>query len=193
MHIKSVNLETVCGITSKIPEHDKLEIAFAGKSNVGKSSVINRLLQRKNFARVGSAPGKTVHINYFLIDNTAYFVDLPGYGYAKVNDVEKLRWSELMEGYFKSNRNIKMVFSLIDMRHPATDFDLWMPGILYPASVLTGPETRTTSPVRIERDEKFSSSISGLYPIGEGAGYSGGIISSARDGVMVAKAILEEK
>ena len=79
------------------------------------------------------------------------------------------------------------------MRAAMTDFDLWMPGILYPASVLTGPETRTTSPVRIERDEKFSSSISGLYPIGEGAGYSGGIISSARDGVMVAKAILEEK
>ena len=104
----------------------KPNIVFAGKSNVGTSSVINKLLNRKNFARVGAQPGKTVHINYFLIDNTAYFTDLPGYGYAKVPFAERTRWSDLMEGYFKSGRNIKCVFALIDMRHPPTDFDMSM-------------------------------------------------------------------
>ena len=85
------------------------EIAFAGKSNVGKSSVINRILQRKNFARVGEKPGKTIHVNYFTIDKTCYFVDLPGYGYAKVDFSERQRWSELMEGYFKSGRDTSLI------------------------------------------------------------------------------------
>ena len=102
------------------------QIVFAGKSNVGKSSVINKLLNRKNFARVGAAPGKTVHINYFLIDEKAYFVDLPGYGYAKVAKSEKHRWSELIEGYFAQDRNLQLVMQLVDMRHPASALDVQM-------------------------------------------------------------------
>ena len=104
----------------------KPNIVFAGKSNVGKSSVINKLLNRKNFARVGAQPGKTVHINYFLIDNTAYFTDLPGYGYAKVAKSEKERWSGLIEGYLGSDRDIRLVFMLVDMRHAPTKDDVHM-------------------------------------------------------------------
>ena len=102
------------------------EIAFAGKSNVGKSSVINRLLQRKNFARVGEKPGKTIHVNYFVSDKKCYLVDLPGYGYAKVPDKEKRRWRDLIGGYFEAGRRIELVFQLIDMRHPPTKDDLQM-------------------------------------------------------------------
>jgi len=101
------------------------EICFWGSSNVGKSSLINKVLGRKSIARVSSKPGKTVTINFYKVDNVR-LVDLPGYGYAKVAYSEKERWSELMEGYFGSGRNIKKVFQLIDMRHPATDFDLSM-------------------------------------------------------------------
>lgn len=101
------------------------EIAFAGKSNVGKSSVINRLLNRKNFARVGEKPGKTIHINYFVIDNACYFVDLPGYGYAKVSQSEKDRWAGLMEDYFASDR-IDLGILIVDARHAPTQNDLTM-------------------------------------------------------------------
>lgn len=101
------------------------EIAFAGKSNVGKSSVINRLLNRKNFARVGEKPGKTIHINYFVIDKACYFVDLPGYGYAKVSQSEKERWASLMEDYFASDR-IDLGILIVDARHAPTQNDLTM-------------------------------------------------------------------
>ena len=101
------------------------EIAFSGKSNVGKSSVINRILQRKNFARVGEKPGKTIHINYFTIDKQCYFVDLPGYGYAKVSQAEKDRWAKLMETYFASNRIDLGVF-IVDARHAPTNNDIIM-------------------------------------------------------------------
>lgn len=101
------------------------QIAFAGKSNVGKSSVINRLLQRKNFARVGEAPGKTIHVNYFLVDQQAYFVDLPGYGYAKVSQAEKERWGRLMEQFFAENR-IDLGILLVDARHNPTRNDCTM-------------------------------------------------------------------
>ena len=101
------------------------EIAFAGKSNVGKSSVINRILQRKNFARVGEKPGKTIHVNYFTIDSQCYFVDLPGYGYAKVSQSEKDRWSRLMEDYFASQRIDLGVF-IVDARHAPTQNDITM-------------------------------------------------------------------
>ena len=104
----------------KIPE-----IAFAGKSNVGKSSVINRLLQRKNFARVGDKPGKTIHVNYFLVDNTCYLVDLPGYGFAKVSQSEKERWGKLMEDYFAAGR-ITLGILIVDYRHPPTNNDITM-------------------------------------------------------------------
>ena len=100
-------------------------IVFAGKSNVGKSSVINRLLNRKNFARVGSQPGKTVHVNYFLLDKTCYLVDLPGYGFAKVPQAEKDRWAKLMEDYFAANR-ITLGVLIVDYRHPPTNNDITM-------------------------------------------------------------------
>lgn len=102
------------------------QIVFSGKSNVGKSSVINRLLNRKNFARVGSAPGKTVHINYFLIDNTAYFVDLPGYGFAKVPKAERDRWGKLMEQYFQRTDLITFGVMIVDCRHKPTADDVTM-------------------------------------------------------------------
>lgn len=101
------------------------EIAFAGKSNVGKSSVINRILQRKNFARVGEKPGKTIHVNYFTIDKTCYFVDLPGYGYAKVSQKEKERWGRLMEDYFAAGR-IDLGIMIVDARHAPTGNDIIM-------------------------------------------------------------------
>ena len=99
------------------------QVAFAGRSNVGKSSVINRLLNRKNFARVGSAPGKTTHINYFRINEKLYLVDLPGYGYAKVSKAEKGRWSDLIEGYYNQDRDFALVVSLIDIRHDPSALD----------------------------------------------------------------------
>ena len=101
------------------------EIAFAGKSNVGKSSVINRILQRKNFARVGEKPGKTIHVNYFTVDSKCYFVDLPGYGYAKVSQSEKDRWGKLMENYFAANR-IDLGVMIVDARHAPTNNDITM-------------------------------------------------------------------
>ena len=101
------------------------EIAFAGKSNVGKSSVINRILQRKNFARVGEKPGKTIHVNYFTIDKKCYFVDLPGYGFAKVSQAEKDRWANLMESYFAANR-IDLGVMIVDARHAPTQNDITM-------------------------------------------------------------------
>ena len=101
------------------------EIAFAGKSNVGKSSVINRILQRKNFARVGEKPGKTIHVNYFTIDKQCYFVDLPGYGYAKVSQKEKERWGKLMESYFAADR-IDLGVMIVDARHAPTENDIVM-------------------------------------------------------------------
>ena len=107
------------------PKREFPEIAFAGKSNVGKSSVINRVLQRKNFARVGEKPGKTIHVNYFLVDSKCYFVDLPGYGYAKVSQAEKDRWGKLMEDYFASNRIDLGVF-IVDARHAPTNNDITM-------------------------------------------------------------------
>ena len=108
-----------------LPPRTLPEIAFAGKSNVGKSSVINRILNRKNFARVGEAPGKTTHANYFLIDKKCYFVDLPGYGYAKVPKTEKERWGKLMEGYFASGR-ITLGILIVDARHAPTNNDITM-------------------------------------------------------------------
>lgn len=121
------NLEFLISAASpkNFPERKYPEIAFAGKSNVGKSSVINRILQRKNFARVGEKPGKTIHVNYFVVDNKCYFVDLPGYGYAKVSQAEKDRWGRLMEDYFASQRIDLGVF-IVDARHAPTNNDITM-------------------------------------------------------------------
>lgn len=121
------NAEFKCayGTFSQLPDSELPEIAFSGRSNVGKSSLLNRLFSRKSLARVSSVPGKTVTINFYNTDEVN-FVDLPGYGYAKVAKTEKKRWAEMMEGYFNSDRNIKLVVQLIDMRHPPTKDDLMM-------------------------------------------------------------------
>ena len=115
--IKSVELETVCGITSTFPENDKIEIAFAGKSNVGKSSLINALVNRKALARTSAQPGKTQTINFYKVNDEVYFVDLPGYGYAKVSEEVKAKWGKLIERYLNKSEMLKAVFLLVDIRH----------------------------------------------------------------------------
>lgn len=123
MHVKNVNLETVCGITSKLPENDMPEIAFAGKSNVGKSSLINALMNRKSYARISGQPGKTQTINFYNINNLLYFVDLPGYGYARVSLEIKAKWGKMIERYLHKSMQLKLVFLLIDIRHEPSDND----------------------------------------------------------------------
>ena len=123
MVIKNVNLETVCGITSVLPKNTKPEIAFAGKSNVGKSSLINALMNRKSYARISATPGKTQTINYYSINDEMYLVDLPGYGYAKVSEQEKIKWGQLIERYLHSSAQLKAVFLLIDIRHAPSEND----------------------------------------------------------------------
>lgn len=117
MIIKQVNLETVCGITSRIPDNTLPEIAFAGKSNVGKSSLINALMNRKSLARTSSQPGKTQTINFYNINDAMYLVDLPGYGYAKVSENERAKWGKMIENYLHTSKQLKAVFLLIDIRH----------------------------------------------------------------------------
>lgn len=117
MIIKNVCLETVCGITSTIPQNVHPEIAFAGKSNVGKSSLINALINRKSLARTSQEPGKTQTINYYNVNDEIYFVDLPGYGYARVSKEEQEKWGEMVEKYLHSSTQLKAVFLLIDIRH----------------------------------------------------------------------------
>lgn len=125
MNFQKVEFLISAASTGDFPQNRLPEIAFAGKSNVGKSSVINRLLQRKNFARVGEKPGKTVHVNYFTIDGKCYLVDLPGYGYAQVSQAEKERWGRLMEDYFAANR-IDLGVMIVDCRHAPTNNDITM-------------------------------------------------------------------
>ena len=125
MNFNNVEFLMSAASTKGLPKREYPEIAFAGKSNVGKSSVINRILNRKNFARVGEKPGKTIHVNYFLIDKCCYFVDLPGYGYAKVSQAEKDRWGRLMEDYFAADRIDLGVF-IVDARHAPTNNDIIM-------------------------------------------------------------------
>ncbi len=125
MNFQKVEFLISAAATKDFPQKRLPEIAFAGKSNVGKSSVINRLLQRRNFARVGDKPGKTVHVNYFSLDNRCYLVDLPGYGYAKVPQSEKERWGKLMEAYFAAGR-ITLGILIVDFRHAPTNNDITM-------------------------------------------------------------------
>lgn len=138
MVIKDVNLETVCGITSVIPQNESMEIAFAGKSNVGKSSLINALMNRKSYARTSAQPGKTQTINFYKIkagvndvdgerqDEELYFVDLPGYGYAKVSQEVKAKWGKMIENYLHKSQVLKAVFLLIDIRHEPGANDVQM-------------------------------------------------------------------
>ncbi len=125
MNFNKAKFEISYGISSQLPKSERLEFAFVGRSNVGKSSLINKIFNRKNLARVSAVPGKTATINFYSVEQTL-FVDLPGYGFAKVAKSEKHRWSELIEGYFNQDRNVGLVFSLIDMRHPPTKLDLDM-------------------------------------------------------------------
>jgi len=125
MNFNNVTFLISAATPKDFPQNRLPEIAFAGKSNVGKSSVINRVLNRKNFARVGDKPGKTIHVNYFTVDKKCYFVDLPGYGYAKVSQAEKDRWGKLMEDYFASNR-IDLGILIVDARHAPTNNDITM-------------------------------------------------------------------
>ena len=126
MIVKNAELETVCGVTSKLPRNTKPEIAFAGKSNVGKSSLINSLVNRKALARTSSSPGKTQTINYYNINNDLYFVDLPGYGFAKVSKTEKEKWGVMIENYLNTSEQLRAVFLLVDIRHKANANDVQM-------------------------------------------------------------------
>jgi GTP-binding protein len=126
MNYQKVEFKLSAASAAQFPRDGYPQIAFAGKSNVGKSSVINRVLQRKNFAYTGASPGKTIHINYFMVDETAYLVDLPGYGYAKVSQKEKERWGRLMESYFAEPDLITLGILIVDARHAPTQNDVTM-------------------------------------------------------------------
>ncbi|MDE6971655.1 MAG: ribosome biogenesis GTP-binding protein YihA/YsxC [Lachnospiraceae bacterium] len=126
MVIKNVSLETVCGVTSKLPENEHMEFAFAGKSNVGKSSLINGLMNRKALARTSAQPGKTQTINFYLVNDQMYFVDLPGYGYTKASVTEKEKWGKMVERYLHQSKKLRAVFLLIDIRHEPSANDKQM-------------------------------------------------------------------
>ncbi len=126
MVIKTVNLETVCGVNSVLPQNTQPEYAFAGKSNVGKSSLINALMQRKAYARTSSQPGKTQTINFYRVNQEFYLVDLPGYGYAKVPQSEKERWGKMIERYLRTSKQLRYVFLLVDIRHDPGENDRMM-------------------------------------------------------------------
>ncbi|MDY3908640.1 MAG: ribosome biogenesis GTP-binding protein YihA/YsxC [Eubacterium sp.] len=131
MKIKSLELETVCGITSTLPQHDKIELAFWGRSNVGKSSLLNTLWNRKSMARISAQPGKTQTINYYNINNACYMVDLPGYGYAKVSRELAAKWMKMIEKYLDTSSALRVVFLLIDIRHEPTRLDVETYQMLY--------------------------------------------------------------
>ena len=152
MVIKSAELETVCGITSKLPENELCEIAFAGKSNVGKSSLINGLLNRKSLARTSASPGKTQTINFYNINKALYFVDLPGYGYAKVSQEIRNKWGKMIENYLHTSKQLKTVFLLVDIRHAPSENDVMM----YDWIVSNGysPVIIATKLDKIKRSEK---------------------------------------
>ncbi len=134
MNTSNAVFEAAYGTAEQLPPSSLPEYCFSGRSNVGKSSLINKLLNRKSIARVSSTPGKTITVNFYKVDGIR-LVDLPGYGYAKVSDSEKERWAELMESYFNSGRNIKLVFELIDMRHNPAEFDISMLSFLKEAGI----------------------------------------------------------
>lgn len=131
MTIKSLELETVCGITSTLPQHDKIEMAFWGRSNVGKSSLLNALWNRKSMARISSQPGKTQTINYYNVNDVCYMVDLPGYGYAKISKETQAKWKKMIDRYLDTSEALRVVFLLIDIRHEPTSKDVETYEMLY--------------------------------------------------------------
>ena len=178
------------GISSQLPESDRPELSFSGRSNVGKSSLINKLCNRKNLARVSSTPGKTATINFYEVDN-CYFVDLPGYGYAKVAKGEKERWAKLIDGYFRSGRNIGLVFQLVDIRHKPSQDDLQMIDFLieneFPFVLILTKKDKLTKTQLAERLEALQTEIPcadqiTMIPFSSEKG----------DGVEEVKAIIEE-
>ena len=163
MNLHNADIAVSAVKKEQYPKTGYPEFAFVGRSNVGKSSMVNKLLNRKSLARVSSTPGKTITINFYNIDDTIYLVDLPGYGYAKVAKTEKSRWADLMEHYFNSGRNLQLVCQLIDMRHPPTKDDIMMvnflidnelPFIVVPTPVSPvspfGPVSPITRPISIQ-------------------------------------------
>ncbi len=160
--------EASYGTFAQLPESQKAEIAFAGRSNVGKSSLLNKLLNRKGLARVSSVPGKTVTINFYTVDDI-YFTDLPGYGYAKVSDNEKKRWADLMEGYFGSGRNIKLVVVLTDMRRSITKDDVNMIEYLthygLPFAVVMTKSDKLNKTEYAKRMEEIKTELDGFSPV----------------------------
>lgn len=165
MNFGNAFFEKSYATANQFEKSDLPEICFCGRSNVGKSSLINKILNRKSLARVSSKPGKTVTVNFYRIDNIR-LADLPGYGYAKVPFAEKTRWSDLMEGYFRSGRNIKMAFQLIDMRHPATEFDISMLQFLrynkIPYTVVLTKADKLNKTQTVERLESILTELDGL-------------------------------
>ena len=131
MTIKSLELETICGITSTLPQHDKIEMAFWGRSNVGKSSLLNALWNRKSMARISSQPGKTQTINYYNVNDVCYMVDLPGYGYAKISKETQAKWKKMIDRYLDTSEALRVVFLLIDIRHEPTSKDVETYEMLY--------------------------------------------------------------
>jgi len=162
MNFSKAEFTASYGLFKQIPESDRLEFAFAGHSNVGKSSLINKLLNRKTLARVSATPGKTSTINFFSVDNI-YIVDLPGYGYAKVSKNEKIRWAKLIEGYLHSDRELALVFQLIDFRHKPTEDDILMINFLIdseiPFVVVLTKADKLKSREREARREAFRTEI----------------------------------
>lgn len=192
MNYNIAEYEKSFGTAAQLSESDAPEFCFSGRSNVGKSSLINKIVNRKSLARVSSNPGKTVTINFYKID-TIRLVDLPGYGYAKVPFGERTRWSDLMESYFRTGRNIKMVFQLIDMRHPPTEFDFSMLDFLYqmqiPYCVVL---TKCDKLNKTQYEERLSLISEELGELGNGIKI---IPSSASSGLGISqiKEILEQK
>lgn len=162
MNYNNVQFVASYGMFAQIPPCDKVEIAFSGRSNVGKSTLINKIFNRKSLARVSSVPGKTATINFFNVENVN-FVDLPGYGYAKVSKSEKQRWADLIEGYLNSNRDIRLIIQLIDMRHAPSKDDLNMIDFLVsmelPYIIVLTKADKLKKMARIERMEAFKSEI----------------------------------
>lgn len=162
MNYHNIAFETSFGLSSQLPPSDMAEIAFAGRSNVGKSSMINKLFNRKSLARVSATPGKTATINFFRLERIR-FVDLPGYGYAKVSRSEKQRWAGLMEGYFNTERSVELVFQLVDMRHPPSKDDLQMIDFLIqnelPFVIILTKKDKLSKREQAERLEKLREEI----------------------------------
>ena len=162
MNYNKAEFSAAYGTFSQLPPCERIEIAFAGRSNVGKSTLINKIFNRKNLARVSSVPGKTATINFYGLENV-YFVDLPGYGYAKFAKSEKRRWSELIEGYLNSDRDIRLIIQLIDMRHAPSADDIHMINYLVEAQlpfiIILTKADKLKKMQRIERMEAFKTEI----------------------------------